>query len=58
LSLATVQLGNGADGEVSWAGRALALLERDDIGPFRLSYLEAIVRLADWRASAAAETRS
>jgi CRISPR-associated endonuclease/helicase Cas3 len=43
---------------MSWAGRALALLERDDIGPFRLSYLEAIVRLADWRASAAAETRS
>ncbi len=58
LSLGTVQLGRGADGAMSWAGRALALLERDDIGPFRLSYLEAIVRLADWRASAAAEARS
>jgi len=58
LSLAPVQLGKAADGALSWTGRALALLERDDIGPFRLSYLEAIVRLADWRASAAAEAGS
>lgn len=58
LSLAAVQLGRGVDGERSWAERALALLARDDLGPFRLSYLEAIVRLADWRASAAAEVGS
>jgi CRISPR-associated endonuclease/helicase Cas3 len=57
LSLATVQLGRGAKGGRSWAERSLALLAREDLGPFRLSYLEAIVRLADWRASAAAEVR-
>ena len=33
LSLAPVQLGRGADGALSWAGRALALLEREDLGP-------------------------
>lgn len=58
LSLASVQLGRGADGAPSWAERALALLARDDLGPFRLAALEALVRLADWRASAAAEVRS
>lgn len=57
LSLASVQLGRDADGARSWAERSLALLHRQDLGPFRLSYLEAIVRLADWRASAAAEAR-
>lgn len=55
LSLTPIQLGRAADGTPSWAGRALALLAREDLGPFRLAYLEAIVRLADWRASAAAE---
>lgn len=58
LSLASVQLGRGAGGVPSWAERALALLTRDDLGPFRLAVLEAIVRLADWRASASAEVRS
>lgn len=58
LSLAPIQLGRGDDGARSWAERSLALLAREDLGPFRLSYLEAIVRLADWRASAAAEVRS
>lgn len=57
LSLAPVQLGRAADGAPSWAERALSLLAREDLGPFRLSYLEAIVRLADWRASAAAEVQ-
>ena len=58
LSLAPIQLGRGADGSPSWAAMALDLLAREDLGPFRLSYLEAIVRLADWRASAAAEVSS
>ncbi|WP_212823144.1 CRISPR-associated endonuclease Cas3'' [Catellatospora sp. TT07R-123] len=33
-----------------WTERAKAL--RDDLGPFRLAYLETLVRVADWRSSA------
>lgn len=39
-------------GPRSWTGMALALRDRPDLGVFRLGFLEAIVRLADWRASA------
>jgi CRISPR-associated endonuclease/helicase Cas3 len=35
----------------SWAARAATLRDRPDLGPFRLAYLEALVRIADWRAS-------
>jgi len=38
-------------GDRSWTRTALAL--RDRYGPFVLAYLEAIVRVADWRASEA-----
>jgi len=38
----------------SWLERAIKL--RDTLGPFRLAYLEALLRAADWRASAAAVT--
>ena len=34
----------------SWAERMLVL--RDEVGPMRLSFLEALLRVADWRASA------
>lgn len=34
----------------SWTPQVLAL--RDAFGPFRLAYLETLVRMADWRASA------
>ena len=37
---------------LSYGERSLGLLTRPDIGPFRLAFMEAIVRLADWRASA------
>jgi CRISPR-associated endonuclease/helicase Cas3 len=40
-------------GERSWTRDALAL--RDKYGPFILAYLETLVRVADWRASAGAE---
>ena len=35
--------------------RALALRDRADLGPFRLAFLEMVVRSADWRASRYAE---
>jgi CRISPR-associated endonuclease/helicase Cas3 len=45
LTLGPVMLGSG-----SWTGRALRL--RDDLGPFRLAYLEMLLRAADETASA------
>ena len=57
LDLSVIALGGGGDGRPSWTERALTLRDRPDLGPFRLAFLEAVVRLADWRVSAAAETR-
>jgi CRISPR-associated endonuclease/helicase Cas3 len=50
LTLDVMEIGGGATGR-SWVARTLALLE--EYGPFRLAFLEALVRLADWRASEA-----
>jgi len=48
-----MELGLSPDGKPSWAERMLAL--RDDpslgLGPFRLAFLEALLRAADMRAS-------
>ena len=52
VSLEPMELGRRADGSPSWSEMALGLRDRDDLGPFRLAYLEALVRLADWRVSA------
>ncbi len=49
LSLAPMELGL-IDGQPSWAERVLNL--REQFGPFRLVYLEALLRAADMRASA------
>jgi len=49
LSLACMSLG-GDDAGYSWTDRMLRLLA--ELGPFRLAYLETLVRVADWRASA------
>lgn len=46
LDLSPMQLG----GDSSWTGRALQFL--GDLGPFRLAYLEALLIVADRRASA------
>ena len=54
LSLALMELGGGGEGP-SWADRMLRLL--DDLGPFRLAWLEMLVRVADWRASARHSTK-
>jgi len=49
LRLALMEIGQGEQGP-SWTERALRLL--DELGPFQLAWLETLVRLADWRASA------
>jgi CRISPR-associated endonuclease/helicase Cas3 len=40
------------DAQPSWTSRACALRDDPALGPFRLAFLEALVRVADWRASA------
>lgn len=59
LSLEPMELGLCQEppfgGQPSWTERMIGL--RDSLGPFRLAYLEAILRAADRRASAAAERR-
>lgn len=47
--LALARLGEGAAGP-SWSARTQVLL--DERGPFALAWLEALLRLADWRGSA------
>jgi CRISPR-associated endonuclease/helicase Cas3 len=49
LRLSLMELGEGKQGR-SWTARVLDLL--DEHGPFRLAWLETLVRIADWRASA------
>jgi CRISPR-associated endonuclease/helicase Cas3 len=48
LDLSFMQMGEGAHGP-SWLARTVAL--RDRLGPFRLAYLETLLRAADARAS-------
>jgi CRISPR-associated endonuclease/helicase Cas3 len=50
LDLSFMQMGNGPRGE-SWLARMLHLRDAPDIGPFRLAYLETLLRVADWHAS-------
>jgi len=60
LSLEPMEIGlceeNPFAGQPSWLERALHL--RDTLGPFRLAYLEALLRAADWRASAQASAKA
>jgi CRISPR-associated endonuclease/helicase Cas3 len=51
IDLEPMLLGESPAGEPSWMERMLTL--RDQIGVFRLAYLEALMVAADWRASAA-----
>lgn len=48
LTLGLMDLGEGEFGP-SWLARVLAV--RDQLGPFCLSYLETLLRIADWRGS-------
>ena len=47
--MSIARIGVDENGQRSWLDRTLGLL--DWLGPFRLAYLEAIVRAADMRAS-------
>lgn len=49
LDLAPMELG----AEDSWVDSALVLRDDPALGPFRLGFLEAVLRMADWRASGA-----
>lgn len=48
LSLEGMELGAAP----SWSDVVLRLRDASDLGPFRLGFLEALLRVADWRASA------
>lgn len=50
LHLDLMQLGEGRQG-TSWTTRTQRLLKH--LGPFRLAWLEALVRIGDWRATRA-----
>lgn len=58
LDLSPMQLGRGEDGSPSWAERMVALRDQPDIGPFRLAYLEALLRAGDMRASKKADEKA
>lgn len=53
LSLESMEVGMSPDGRPSWAERMLNLRNNPNIGPFRLSMLEALLRIADIMASKA-----
>jgi len=55
LSLECMQVGRSSEGEPSWAERMLRL--REEQGPFRLAFWEALLRAADIRASRRASQR-
>ncbi len=53
LTLSVMELGEHPETGASWTERTRNLLAQ--YGPFRLAWLEALVRIADWRASAKEE---
>lgn len=55
ISLDLMSLGESGQG-ISWLARTLALRDASEHGPFRLAFLETLLRIADWRGSAAGET--
>ncbi len=50
LDLSYMELGEGPRGP-SWLARMISLRDDISLGPFRLAYLEALLRISDWRAS-------
>lgn len=51
LSLAPLAFAGVAEEGFSWVGMSQGLLQREDLGPFRLAFLEALVRVSDWQVS-------
>jgi len=57
ISLAPFRIATD-DGSTTWVERVMRLRDSEEHGPFRLAFLELLVRIADWRASRrAAEER-
>lgn len=56
IDLGLMELGESASGS-SWLSRVLGLRDHVNFGPFRLSFLEMLLRVADWRGSDAGENR-
>ncbi len=54
VDLSLMELGEDENGRPSWLARVLKL--RDQYGPFRLAYLETLLRIADWHGSDKGET--
>lgn len=57
LDLSLMELGESTFGP-SWLSRVLGLRDGRDLGPFRLSFLEMLLRVADWRGSKAGENQN
>jgi CRISPR-associated endonuclease/helicase Cas3 len=51
INLELMKLGESKDGQPSWAARVLKLRDDPQFGPFKLAFLEALLRVADWRGS-------
>jgi len=51
IDLELMELGESAEGQPSWAARVLKLRDDPEFGPFKLAFLEALLRVADWRGS-------
>lgn len=56
LPLDVMELGQ-RNGAPSWLTRVLKLRDDEEFGPFRLAYVEMLVRIADWRGSEEGERR-
>lgn len=57
MRLGVMGLGGTGGEQEPWVRLASRLRDRSDLGVFRLAFLEALVRMADWRASADAASR-
>lgn len=58
LDLSQTEIGVGTDGEPSWLESALSMRDAQSLGPFRLAYLEGVLRAADSQVSAALQSES
>jgi len=53
IDLDLMGLGESPTTGASWLARSLSLRDAESLGPFRLAFLETLLRIADWRGSAA-----